>query len=347
MRSLAARTLRTLVSHRPGLGITLCAAVLIAGSSCRAALIDKAMGTFAAGNPIEARRLAQAVLDESPNDARALLIMARTETGGRSAQSWAEQAITAAGNRSPADEALVFLIELHAATQGYGAVLERAARFFQTFGPQNPLADAVRWWAVVANLALGRTAAADSVLQQAVDHPTSSPWNRRLRLLFADSRTDSERAVRIYKKLLKEPEAYIENQSLLGLMNIHQQRGEIDRALLYRGMLNEKFPNTALVFPGADTVEVPAAATRGDEAEKLAGVVYTVQLGAFSDNDNAVQLRDKHQAGRWPVHFFSRDVAGKTYWVVQVGAFTSLENAKSALEKLQREDGATYRVVVR
>lgn len=327
------------------LHLAVCLVACMTCPSCQAGLIDKAMGAYASGNPAEAHRLAQAVLAENPSEARALLILARTEAGARAAQSWAEQAITAAGNKPPADEAILFLIELHAATKAYGAAVERADQFFRTLGPDNPLADAIRWWRGVANLALGKTSDAD--MQRVTNHPTSSVWNRRLRLLYADSRTDHESAIRVYKKLLDEHDPYIENQALLGLMVLYQKQGLGDRALLYRNLLNEKFPNTALQFPGAGPLDLPATSARNDEAEKLADVVYTVQLGAFSDQKNAAKLRDKHQRGRRPVHFFSRDVAGKTYWVVQVGAFRSLEDAQAALQQLQQEDGAVYRVVVR
>jgi hypothetical protein len=313
----------------------------------QAALIDKAMGALAGGKQADARRMAQKVLVDNPRDARALLLMAQTEAGGRTAQSWAEQAITAADGRPPGDEATVFLLEAYAATKSYGAIVERAERFFRDFSRENEFADAVRWWAAVANIKLGQRSAAGPDLQWAVSNPTSSAWSRRLRLLHADSRADAERAVGAYKDLLGVKDRYIESQCLLGLAWTYQRLGEVDHMLLYRGILGEKYPRTAFHFMEQNAGESIEEPPPDDEAEKLADIAYTVQLGAFRDKKNAQRLRDKYQRRGYTVHFFDRKVAGKRYWVVQVGSFTSLAKAKQLQDKMQNEDQATYRVVVR
>jgi len=313
----------------------------------RAGLIDKAMGLLASGDPAEARRLARAVLADEPANARALLLMAQTEPGGRTAQSWAEQAIAASGGRSPGDEATLFLIEAFAATKSYGAITERAERFYRDFGRENEYADAVRWWSTLANLKLGRSSAAAAELNWAVKNPTSSAWSRSLRLLYADSRTDVEEAVGAYRDLMRVNDSYIESQCLLGLIWAYERLGESDRVILYRGILAEKFPNVSMHFIEPAAAFPPAPAATDTEAERLADIDYTVQLGAFSDADNARRLRVKYQTRGYTVHSFSRTVAGKKYWVVQVGSFASMDKARELQEKLQREDKANYRVVVR
>jgi len=313
----------------------------------RAGLIDKAMGSLAAGDPAEARRLARAVLADEPANARALLLLAQTEPGGRTAQSWAEQAIAAAAGRSPGDEATLFLIEALAASKSYGAIAERAERFYRDFGRDNKYADAVRWWGALANLRLGRSSVADADLNWAIKNPTSSEWSRSLRLLYADSRTDVEQAVGAYRDLMRVNDSYIESQCLLGLIRAYKRLGESDRVILYRGILAEKYPNVSLQFIDPAASSAPAPAATDNEAELLADIEYTVQLGAFSNADNAKQLRVKYQKRGYTVHSFSRTVAGKKYWVVQVGSFALLEQARELQEKLQREDKANYRVVVR
>jgi len=320
---------------------------ILAPSQAQAALIDKAMGALASGKRAEARRMAQRILADDPRDARALLLMAKTEPGGRTAQSWAEQAISAADGRPPGDEATLFLLEAYAATKSYGAIIERAERFFRDFDRENEFADAVRWWAALANLKLGRRSAASADLQWAVGNQTSSTWSRRLRLLYADSRIDAERAVSAYKELLGVKDRYVESQCLLGLAWTYQRLGEIDHMLLYRGILAEKYSRTVFHFIDQETGESMEEPEPDDEAEKLADIAYTVQLGAFRDKKNAQRLRDKYKRRGYTVHFFDRKVAGKRYWVVQVGSFTSLDKAKKLQRKMQDEDQTAYRVVMR
>ncbi len=321
--------------------------LLILTTPLQAALVDKAMGSLASGRPDEARRLARKVLSDNPGEARALLIMARTESGGRTAQSWAEQTIAAAGNRPPADEAMVFLIEAYAATNAYGMILERAQKFFRIFDRKNKYADAVGWYEALARLKLGRRSAAEADLQWAISKPKSTDWNRRLRLLYADSRPSREAAVPVYKKLLEVHDDFIESQTLLGLIGAYEEQCDIDRAMIYRGILEERYPATGYNYLAQTGPRPEAGLSQADEAERLADIVYAVQLGAFGDKKNAERLRDKYKQRKYTVHFFSRKVADRKYWVVQVGAFTSLEKAKQLQGDLQREDNATYRVVVR
>lgn len=324
------------------------AIIAVVHSNTPAAMIDKALGAFASGKPAEARRMARTILADNPRDSRALLLMARTESGGRTAQSWAEQALNAAGNQPPGDEATLVLIEILAATKSYGAMIERADTFFLNFNSQNQFADAVRWWATLARLRLGRTTAAEADLQAMREQPVSGTWARRGQLLYCNSRVDAEAAVRAYRDLMQVEDRYIESQCLIGLAQVYQRLGEDDRTLLYRGILAEKYPNTHLLLH-EETTPLPPAETSptDDEAERLADIVYTIQLGAFADKDNARRLRDKYRGRGYTVHFFSRRVAGKSYWVVQVGSFTELEKARKLQEKLQDEDQVTYRVVVR
>ena len=291
--------------------------------------------------------MARAVLADDPHDPQALYIMARTEPGGLGAQSWAEKAFQSAGDQPPGDEAALLLIEVLAAGESYDAIIEQGAEFSRTFADDSPCAETIRWWVALAKLKLGQTAEAESDIRISGGHSRSG-WGGRLQLLYADSRTNPEEAVPAYRELSGTKDRYLESQSLLGLVWAYEELGEHDRTVLYRGILAEKYPNTQLLLGDP---EIPSTkitpSSDDDRAERLADIVYTVQLGAFADKDNARKLRDKYQKRGYTVNFFSREIADKTYWVVQVGAFTRLEKAQEFQEKLQIEDRTTYRVVVR
>jgi tetratricopeptide (TPR) repeat protein len=342
------------VSNNPRLGpvfgfclALLCGLAAVCADS-EAAMIDKARGALADGRPDEARRMARTILADYPGDPEALLVMARTEPGGLSAQSWALQALNSAGNRPPGDEACLLLIEILAATKSYGAILEKGEEFLRTFAGKSHSVDAVRWWTILAQLKTGQVRVAETELKNAIAENPSSEWVKRLYLLSADSRTDLEAGVRAYRDLSREDDHYLESQSLIGLAQAYERLGEHDRMMLYRGILTEKYPNASMLYSGTSGSSVEADSRPGDDhAEKLADIVYTVQLGAFADKDNAQRLHEKYGAQGYTVHFYNRKIAGKTYWVVQVGSFTRLEKARELLEKLQDEDDTAYRIVVR
>lgn len=341
-------------SSNPRLGpVFRCCLALLCGlaavcSDSDAAMIDKARGALAGGRPDEARRMARTILADDPGDPEALLVMARTEAGGLSAQSWALQALNSAGNRPPGDEACLLLIEVFAATKSYGAILEKGEEFLNAFTGKSPSADAVHWWTILARLKTGQVQEAETELKNAIAGDPSSEWAGRLQLLSADSRTDLEAGVRAYRDLSRENDHYLESQSLIGLAQAYERLEEHDRMMLYRGILAEKYPNASMLYAGTSGSSVEADPRPGDgRAEELADIVYTVQLGAFADKDNAQRLHEKYRAEGYTVHFFTRKIAGKTYWVVQVGSFTRLEKARELLEKLQDEDDTAYRIVVR
>ncbi len=83
------------------------------------------------------------------------------------------------------------------------------------------------------------------------------------------------------------------------------------------------------------------------DAEKLADVTYTVEMGVFREKEEAEKLYGRLKAGKWSVRLDKRKIADRNYWVVQVGVFRSSESAKETRKKLESLIPGNYRVVLR
>ncbi len=333
--------------HRHAIWIVL--AIIVCGAqSSHGALIDKALGALADGRPQEARRYAGEVLEDDRTNNVAMLILARTEPDGHTARSWARQIIDLGRGGPAMAEAFLILVRSYAAEEQWHKIITATDEYFRIFGDSGPEAEVIYWWTGLALVQEGYPEAAEERFHTLATEDRNSETCERFRLLLCDARRDPANAVGGYRKLLDTNDPFVESQCLLGLVNGYQALEEADRALLYHGMLAERYPflaHFADLTEEETTQSVDAPISR--EAETLAGVIYTVQLGAFADKHNAIKLRNRYRDEDYPVYMFSRRVAKKTYWVVQVGAYRSLELARKLQEKLEHGDNATYRVVIR
>ncbi|MEW6728187.1 MAG: SPOR domain-containing protein [Pseudomonadota bacterium] len=91
----------------------------------------------------------------------------------------------------------------------------------------------------------------------------------------------------------------------------------------------EVVPNAA-VKPAAPPAQPPLAA-----AKPQAGGVWMIQLGSFSAEANAQQLRGQVQRVGIPCLIEPLDIEGRKVWRVRAGPFASQAEADAALKRLQ------------
>ncbi len=83
------------------------------------------------------------------------------------------------------------------------------------------------------------------------------------------------------------------------------------------------------------------------DAEQLADVTYTIEMGLFREREEADKLYGRLKAGKWSVRLDRRRIADRSYWAVQVGIFRSRESADETRKKLESLIPGNYRVVLR
>lgn len=111
-----------------------------------------------------------------------------------------------------------------------------------------------------------------------------------------------------------------------------------------------QYPRSRLAKMAREDLKEIGGATNGNRPvtpanlEKRAGN-YTLQVGAFSQANNALKLRDYFSRRSVHADIRKKTVDGRTMYLVWVGSFASKEDARSLGEKLKKEHGKPYRIV--
>ena len=83
----------------------------------------------------------------------------------------------------------------------------------------------------------------------------------------------------------------------------------------------------------------------GKNSDKKIKYKYTIQAGAFSNKDNAISLQKQFLDAGYSSEIKEKTVAGTLFQVVYVGKFTSEEEAKYFLQKINTEYSLDGRVI--
>lgn len=132
--------------------------------------------------------------------------------------------------------------------------------------------------------------------------------------------------------------------------------GKKDSAAVQFRKLNEEFPENEFKneLPGDWAVFKPAAptgkvdslyATGRLETVKPAAVTFSVQIGAFSNRNNALLRKAFFEREGYPVTLKSKQRDKDVFYLVWLGSFPTWEEAKSFGESLRAKFGTSYTLV--
>jgi hypothetical protein len=150
---------------------------------------------------------------------------------------------------------------------------------------------------------------------------------------------DTAEALRLLRKSASLTSHPARAPSLLLLGHLFDSRGEAQQAVRYLTLYREAFPQG--MIPVLDHAIAGSA-----QADALAEVLYTVQVGVFGDRSNALRQKERFEALKLPVRLKTKSVAGRNYTAVWVGRYRSQQAAVEARREFEAKFGDTYRVVV-
>ncbi len=132
---------------------------------------------------------------------------------------------------------------------------------------------------------------------------------------------------------------------MLSKYSIEQKR--VDDAILYYNLLKERYDNAIGVadlvdrFANLDNISSDAS------AEKITGSVYSIQVGVFSEQDNAKEYAKYMKKFGENVDVSNKTVDGKKYYVVYVGKFLNTQDALSFKTRLEAAEGQAFQIIAR
>ncbi|MDH4156542.1 MAG: SPOR domain-containing protein [candidate division Zixibacteria bacterium] len=153
-------------------------------------------------------------------------------------------------------------------------------------------------------------------------------------------------AVELLRSLSREKSGPGVAQALYLLGRDAISRKRTDDAVFYYNILREGYRSAVGLDALAEMMaDMAAADSRDDSAEKLTGTYYTVQVGVFSQNDNAKKQAEIFRGYEKKIDIQDKTIAGKTYRVVYVGRFQNYDEAHDFKNLLEANHHETYQVV--
>jgi len=132
---------------------------------------------------------------------------------------------------------------------------------------------------------------------------------------------------------------------LLSSYSIEQNR--IDDAILYYNVLKETYPSAVGLHDLAVRLGQLYREPADNEAERLTGTIYSVQVGVFSVRENADRLAKRMKQYGEKVEITNKIVSDKKYYVVFVGRFQSSEEAMAFKSRLEMSEKEAFQVIAR
>jgi hypothetical protein len=132
---------------------------------------------------------------------------------------------------------------------------------------------------------------------------------------------------------------------LLAMDAVKDQRA--DDAVFYYNILRESYPSAVGLDALMQKMATMSEGDTGDAAEKRTGTFYSVQVGVFSQTDNAKQQAKMFSAYDQKIDIETKKISGKEYRVVYVGRFPTYEAAYKFKETLEANHNEVFQVVAR
>lgn len=151
-----------------------------------------------------------------------------------------------------------------------------------------------------------------------------------------------------FSRLLREhPRSSIHQRTHYWRGLCFQALGETDSALIEIGLTIEDYPSTALTRIASRDHERLSAKNRTEpETEEPENKLrYAVQVGAFSNQTNALLQKAYIEQQGYRVDLRNKVRDGRTLYLIWVGSFDTREEARSFGEQLKKRHGIQYTLV--
>ncbi len=313
--------------------------------------LDNAIRHYQAGELDAAKRVLLKQLEKDAENPEMLFYLGKTEEKGELSRRYFKDMITHFPDWVNSDEAELLICKYEFCRDMHVTTLDAARRFVMNL-PQSQMIPEVLWISGCSFLALNQPDSALLQFNKITRSFAGSNWAGWAQLgrgdcLFAGE--DYFQAIAEYHKVVdqyKDSEAF--PFALSGLVKCFSQLENAEKALLYYNLLKERYPGSLeSIEDPAERMSLQNKTKDKVQAERLAGVKYTIQLGVFGIKENALRLRSQFGKQGYSVSIKSKIISGKKYYVVRLGSFASYEKALKLKKKLESQTEESYRIVIK
>ncbi|MEK7774914.1 MAG: SPOR domain-containing protein [Candidatus Zixiibacteriota bacterium] len=155
-------------------------------------------------------------------------------------------------------------------------------------------------------------------------------------------------ASKVLKNLTKESKGEGVPIALYLLARESISKKETEKAAHYFNLLRDGYPNavgTDEIVDRLSEIEEPSATE--SKAEKVTGTYYSVQVGVFSNPENAERGAEQFRKYKLPVEVVKKRISNVMYNVVYVGHFSEYHEALRTKTMLEENHNESFQVVAR
>ncbi|UCB52602.1 MAG: SPOR domain-containing protein [Candidatus Zixiibacteriota bacterium] len=313
--------------------------------------LEDAVRHFQAGRLDRAKRILQDQADEPADEPEILFYLGRVEERGDLSARYFQSITERCPDWAKSAEAGLLACKYEFCRDMNLTTIERAERLREEY-MESEVTPALLWISGCSFLAIEQADSALLRFGQILRSFSGSSWAQWAQLGRGDcffANQDYHQAVTEYDKILdvnRYSQAF--PFALSGLARSFARLEDPERALLYHNLLRERYPRSVESIQNLIETGRPPTGVRGaDQAERMAGVRYTIQLGVFGERQNALRLRSQFEEQGYSVRIRSKTIGGKEYRSVQLGSFVSYQEALRVKEELESQTGESYRIVIR
>ena len=306
---------------------------------------------YQSGELGEAKRILLNQLAEDRENPKILFYLGKMEEKGELSRKYFEDVTDRFPDWINSDKAELLLCKYEFCKGMHVATVDLAERLELNF-PQNEMIPEALWIWGCALLAMDQSDSALLQFDKIMKSFPASNWAGWAQLGKGDCHFADEnynQAVVEYNKVLDGgKDSGVFPFALSGLVSCFNQLENAEKALLYYNLLKERYPNSLESVENPAEKMSPKSKTKDKtQAERLAGVKYTIQLGVFGIKENALRLRSRFEKQGYSIVIKSKVISGKKYSVVQLGLFTSYEEALKLKKTLESQTNESYRIVIK
>lgn len=196
---------------------------------------------------------------------------------------------------------------------------------------------------------------AKKTLQKFQEQAPNDPSVKFLKAVLSD---DGNEANTIYEEIVKNhPNSNYADASLYRIFSYYYAKGIYGKAEELKTQLRNNYPSSPYLkavdrtIPDSEEEEYitqPATTTASNTVINKptnSSFHYTIQAGAFLNNNNARRLKETFEQDGYDSDIFTKDIGGSIFNVVSVGKFKSSEDAEEFLYKLKSDYNLVGRII--
>lgn len=167
-------------------------------------------------------------------------------------------------------------------------------------------------------------------------------------VLTTDGKAAFEKYSRVYKIF---PDSRFADASVFRMFSYHYALKNYKEAGNYKIILEDEYPGSPYIkIARKNMKETKPSNSSGNRFAKKPKIssgkyAYTIQAGAFISSENANKLKKQFTERGFPTHILKKEVAGSILNVVTVGEFNSINEARTALQSINREYDVKGRII--